>query len=237
MGASPQEDARGIGERGRDAGEGGAQACESGDLAGVDRLLRPLRADEVAHHEVDARGLQARLAGERQRLGDREAEPVHAGIDVERRRQQPLRERRPFLDLGARAEDGAEVPPDEGRARPRRQAVQNVDHGLGQDGARRLALGEMGDEDGAAARPPQSGRDRGEAAAIGVCLEHGGARDARRLGAEATPVRDDRSEIDGEARAVACRRSGLPRWRRRDAQTSPPSGGQTIARVMISSNA
>ena len=63
----------------------------------------------MAHHQrrLEIRQISAR--GERQRLLGAQPEPVHAGVEMDRRGQAPAgvaAEARPFDDLLERAEDG-----------------------------------------------------------------------------------------------------------------------------------
>ncbi len=170
-----------------------------------------------------------RIARELQRLRHGQSEPVHAGIDVERRRKAPVRDGGPFGQFLPVAENRAQGVPGEGRPRAGGQTVEDVDRRLRQELSRGDPLGQVGDEDGAAAGPGQSGGDRRQAAAIGIGLHHGAALGLRGPGRQRAPVRDQRREIDRQARAVT---GGQVRG---DDQASPPGSGQGTGRVMTSS--
>lgn len=200
-------------------------------MAGVERVVRSLRADEMAHHEVDPGPRDQGIAGQRQRLLDPQAEPVHAGIDVERGRRRAVRRGGPFEEFAAVAEDGAQAVGAKRLRMAGDQAVEHVDRRLRQDFPRGDALGEMRDEERPAARPPQGRGDRREAAAIGIGLHHGAALGLRGARPERTPIRGDRREIDRQTGAVARIRETVSG----NGQDSPLSGGQGTGRVMIAS--
>ena len=81
-----------------------ADFAEQPDLLVVQRMVRRVGAGEMAHQQREAVvfGLDARR--DRRRLVEREAEPVHAGIDVQRRAAAPAlaaTKRVPLGELGA----------------------------------------------------------------------------------------------------------------------------------------
>ena len=90
MGGGAEEDAGRIGERGGDAAIEDAHLAECADLAGVERMLRLLGAGEVAHQQRDAVVFGADARRQRGGLVDRDAEPVHAGVDMQRGAAAPL---------------------------------------------------------------------------------------------------------------------------------------------------
>jgi hypothetical protein len=97
-----QEDPRRVGERGAHGGQRLAQRSERLDLTPIDRITGLFRADQMAHDQGRLESVEAHVAMQRQTLRDREAEPVHSGVHVDRRGQlQRLRatEFRPFVDL------------------------------------------------------------------------------------------------------------------------------------------
>ena len=79
--ARPQKDSAGIGEAGFNAGKLRLQALEQLDLRRIERMIRLVGAGKMAHHQA-RRGGAALQMGER--LGGRQAHPVHAGINVQR---------------------------------------------------------------------------------------------------------------------------------------------------------
>ncbi len=169
-------------------------------------IVLDLGADEVAHQEIDTGLRHDRVAGEGQTLRHRQAEAVHAGIDVERRRADRALgavRSRPLGHFLARAEHGAQAGLPVGRCAARRKAVQHVDRGLGQGGPCAQALGQVRDEEGAAAFPPQGRAGLGDPAAIGIGLDDGRRLRARGGIGENPPVRPQGREVDGEAAAMA----------------------------------
>jgi len=60
------------------------------DLGGVQWVIRDFGAGEMAHHQRDAVIFGLRARRQRRRLFDRNAKPVHAGIDVECRAAAPI---------------------------------------------------------------------------------------------------------------------------------------------------
>ncbi len=131
---------------------------------------------------------------------DPQAEAVHAGVDVDRRRRiaagRPAM-LRPFVDLGHRAEDGTQVECAIDARGAGQQAVQHVDHRITGSGAHPPGFRQMGDEEGAAARLPERRHGPLDADAVGVRLD-----DRGRVGpgavAQEPPVRRERIEVDGE---------------------------------------
>ena len=173
-----QENAGGIGERGGDAAIEQAHLAKQRDLSRVERVLRLFGGDEMRHQQRDAVVLGANARGERRRLVRGNAEPVHAGVDMQRRAAVPALRRaegvpfgqfdqaadhRPRIDLGV-AGGGAG-----------QQAVEHVDRRLRHDRAQAARFGEIGHEEGLAAGAREPMRDRLEAAAIAVGLDDGGA--------------------------------------------------------------
>jgi len=137
------------------------------------------------------------------RLPRRQAETVHAGVDVQSGVEgtpQRTGGRRPFVDFGERAEYGPQARSGKTRAGAGRNAVQHINRGIGRQAARQFAFGEVGDEIGPAAGGGQRARHRRLPQTIGVGLDHGGAFDALVLGhcRQLAPVGNKRGEIDGQ---------------------------------------
>src|SRR5579883_171363 len=76
-------DAGRIGQRRRHAGEEALDLAEGRELPGIDGAVELLGGDEVAHHQRDAviAGIDAR--DQALRFRNRQAQPVHAGVDVD----------------------------------------------------------------------------------------------------------------------------------------------------------
>ncbi len=129
-----EEDAGGIGERAGDARIGRPHGLEVAHLARIHRIAREFGADEVRHQQSNAGPLDQGIADERQRLGQGEAEPVHAGVHVQGRRERAsggVRQRRPFGEFFSAPQDRAQIVGDQRRAEAGEQAVEDVDHGPG----------------------------------------------------------------------------------------------------------
>src|SRR3984957_15277201 len=77
-----QKDARGIRQRGRHAGKKTGNLAEAGELLGVERMVEALGAGEVAHEQRDGMVAGIDPGDDTLRLRDGEAQPVHAGVDV-----------------------------------------------------------------------------------------------------------------------------------------------------------
>ena len=197
-----QENAGGIGERGRHAGKALAHMREGSDLPGIDGVVRLLGGDEMAHHEAWREGTeQLSVFGELDRRFHPQAEAVHAGVDMEGRRQAACAgaaEGRPLLDLFQRAEHRPQVVRPVGGSGAGQKAVQHVDHGIGRGRAHAPSLDGVGDEEGAAAGAIERRHSLLDANAIGVGLD-----DRRRLGGadpcgQGAPVGDQGGQVDGE---------------------------------------
>ncbi len=80
-----EKNAGGIAERAGKAGKGGADRREAFDLGLVERMVRRVGAGEMAHHQVDA-GLRNDRCRHIADAVPAQAEPIHAGIEVQRRR-------------------------------------------------------------------------------------------------------------------------------------------------------
>ena len=147
------------------AGKAARAACEAGDLQRVERIVRQFGRDEMAHQQIGAARARGGDRGA-QRVERFEAEPVHAGVEVQRRRRRPAlraRERRPALELRRAADRRREA---EGgvvgeRVGLRLQPVEHVDARVGvrQQRPQPLALADVGDEEGAAAGGVERRRD------------------------------------------------------------------------------
>ncbi len=154
---------------------------------------------------ADARRQRRRLVG-----GD--AEPVHAGVDMQRRAAAPLvggDEGVPFGQLQQAADHRPRVDVGKGGARARHQAVEHVERRLGRRRACAPRLVEIGDEEGLAAGAAERLGDRLDAAAVAVGLDDGGTFRRQRAVIERAPVVGKRGEIDRQhAAGFRFRRAG-----------------------------
>jgi hypothetical protein len=183
-------------------------------------MRRRLRAGEMAHQKRDAVVLRADARRQRRRFVGGDAEPVHAGVDVQRRAAVPLAggdksvpfgqfeqvpDHRPRTDVG------------EGGPGAGHQAVQDVEGRVRGGCARAPRLVEIGDEECPAAGADERLGDRPKPAAIAVGLDHRRAFRRQRAVAENAPVLGERREIDREHAAGfgGCRAGGQRRLLRR----------------------
>ena len=135
------------------------------------------------------------------RLHQSEAEPVHAGVDVDGRTAGPSGAAAEYVPLGELVEIADHRPAvefGEGVAAVLKEAVEHIEFGRRQRLARGARFIQGGDEKRLAAGGRQRPRHRFDAAAIGVGLDHGGAFGRHRGLLELAPVGDDGVEIDGE---------------------------------------
>ena len=141
------------------------------------------------------------MGGDRCRLLDGEAEPVHAGVDVERgtagkagRRNEVI----PFGEFDQAVDHRPRIGVDEALSGGMGKSVEHIDHRLARDGAHAPCFGQMRDEEGLAAGAGQRRGDLIDAAAIGVALDHRGAFARRHPGVQHLVVGDDGAKIDGQ---------------------------------------
>src|SRR6266480_4709450 len=198
--------------------------------------------------------LQARSDGDR--LFERDAEPVHAGIDVEGRAATPVSsgdERIPFRKFGGAVDDRAQIIGCECLRRARHHSIENIDDCIGGNRAHAPAFTDIGNEEGATARAGQRTRDRLEPTAIAIPFDHRSALDWHRHARERLPIGRDGTEINREDATGFCRigtgtwyfgwpqlgfvhRHGQNLW---PAETLPsrPSGANAVASSSGSSSA
>ena len=124
------------------------------ELLGVERMIEVLGAGEVAHHQRDA--VIAGIDPGNDALGfpEREAEPVHAGIDMNGCAAGPAgapAKHVPFGKLVEIADHGPGVDLGVGVAAILEEAVEHVDRRRRQGGARGARFIEGGDEERLAA--------------------------------------------------------------------------------------
>src|SRR5262252_4532153 len=136
--ALAEEYARGIGERGRHAAVEHANVAKQPHLSSIHRVIGRLGAGEMAHHQRETVifGLQAGRDGGR--LLERDAEPVHAGVDVEGCAATPVLggdEGVPFGKFGGAVDDRPQIVGCESLRRAWHHSVEHVDGGVGRNGA------------------------------------------------------------------------------------------------------
>ena len=126
-------------------------------------MVEQFGGGEVAHHQRDAviAGVDAR--DDALRLRDRQAEPVHAGVDMNGRAAGPAgaaAEHVPFGELVEIADHGLAVDLGVGVAGVLEEAVEHIDRGRRHRGAHHARFIERGDEECLAAGAGQRARDR-----------------------------------------------------------------------------
>ncbi len=173
----------------------------------------------MAHYQCDAviAGIDAR--NQALRLGDRHAEPVHAGIDMNGRAARPAgaaAEHVPFGEFVEIADHRLAVDLGVDLAGVLEETVEHIDRSRRRyRSANHAGLIERGDEKRLAAGSRQRAGDLGCAAAIGIRLDDAGAFGRHRRFLELAPVGDDGVEIDRQHAGRAARdRGGLVRFRR-----------------------
>jgi hypothetical protein len=175
--------------------------AEGRDLFGVERMIEALGAGEVAHHQRNAVIAGIDPGHDALRFHQRQAEPVHAGIDMNRGTSRPSgapAEHVPLGKLVEIADHGLAIDFGESIAAVLKKTVEHVDFGRRQRFARGARFIQGCHEKRLAAGGRKRARHRFGAAAIGIGLDHGGAFGRYRGFLELAPVRDNGVEIDGE---------------------------------------
>ena len=199
-----EKDARGIGKRSRYAVVEHAQLAKQPDLARVEGVIPDIRAGEVAHQEGDAMVLALHAQRQSGRLIRGNAEPVHAGVDMDRRPAAPVLggdESIPFRQLGRAVDDRPNVQLGKRAGGFRRKSAENVNVGVAGASARATRLRDVGHEEGLAACFGQFGGDRLKSEAVCVGLDHRRALGGEEFTRQRAPVRLDGVEIDSERAA------------------------------------
>ena len=205
------------------------------DLDRVERMVF-FRAGEVAHHQRDA-VIVAAARRELRRFVGGKAEPVHAGVDMQRGAAAPARcraKRVPFVELGAAADHRPQVRVRVSRRGAGQQAVEHVDRRVRRDARARAAL-RRGCATKNVSQPAfaSAPRDLLDAAAVAVGLDHRGAlRAARRVRRARASSR--RSPRDRSVRMPPASASGGPSCSLscRHHRARPP-GARTSARQSL----
>ncbi len=157
-------------------------------------MIESFGAGEVAHDQRDAMIAGIDPGNEALRLREREAEPVHAGVDMNAGASGPAgaaAEHIPFGKLVEIADHRPGVDLGVGVAAVLEEAVEHVDRSRRHRGAGGAGLVQGGDEKRLAAGAGERARHRFEPAAIGVGLDHAGAFGRHRGFLELAPVGDD----------------------------------------------
>ena len=182
-------------------GQQNADGAEGSELLAVERVVGLIGTCEVAHDQVGGdRGEHFVLLGENAGLGRRQAEPIHAGVDVDcrPRRAALLLESGPFLDLGPGAENRPEVGSRIGLGLALDQPVEDIDRGVADRGTKALALLGKGDEECVAAGLGERQRRGLEADPVAIALDHRGRRHAFDAPRQHPPIVGEGGEIDGQ---------------------------------------
>ena len=201
MELGPEEDAGGIGQRSGNTGKQRCNFAEGGDLPAIDRVAQHLGIDKMAHHQREAVLAALDPCLQRLRVGDAEAETVHAGIDMDRRKAFPSAgraERIPLGKLHGVAEHGTAVELGVLVAGSREESVEHIDRRGRRDLAHGAGFIERGDEKGSASGLRQRAAHLRDPAAIGVGFHDSGAIRRNGLAAELAPVGDNGIEVDGQ---------------------------------------
>ena len=163
----------------------------------------------MAHQQHDAVVLGADARRQRSGVVERDAEPVHAGVHMQRGAAAPLAGRHegvPFRQLDHAADHRPRADVGVRCGGFRQQAVEHINRRLRRNATHPPRLGEIGDEESLATGFGERGRDLFDAAAIAVGLDHGGAFRRHGAASERAPVGFDGREIDGEDAARLRRR-------------------------------
>ena len=180
-----------------------AGGLETLDLRPVDGILGDLRRDEMADQQVGPASRAMSLHRRLQRHEGFEAEPVHAGVEMERGWRGPAA-------LGGEGGPAGEfvLAADHRRKAmlrvvrrigPALEAVQHIDRGaVRQDAARRNPFAQMGDEEDARPGGPQRGRRLGDAGPVSIGLDDGRAAPRRDAARQLAPVVAKRAKVDHE---------------------------------------
>ena len=154
----PEELAKLRGAGGRPA----QAAAKRRTLQLVQRIVPHLRGHQVRHHVAQRDAVQARVVLlQHLELARIEAEPRHAGIDMQDRRQRPpaaARRSRPGVDLGERAEHRNDIVRQVVRLAAGDQATQHREQRVRHQFADRQRLVQQGDEEMPATRRVQRPR-------------------------------------------------------------------------------
>ena len=213
-----EENARRVRQRRRHIGEKRCDRAEGGELPGIRGTVQLLGAGKVAHHQRNAvvAGIDPRHDALRFRHA--EAEPVHAGIDMNGGAPIPTGTPAKYVPLGELieiADDRPCVDPGIGLAGVLEEAIEHVDRGRRRygctDGCRFI---QRGDKERLA---PGIGERTGNgcgAATIGVRLDHAGTFRRYRGFLQLPPIGDDGVEVDRENAGGGRRYRPLTRVRR-----------------------
>ena len=168
-------DSGGIGQGGRQTREFASHLAEERELRLVQRMAGIVGAGEMAHQHFGGRGGQE-LGPARQAdsLVQREAQAVHAGVDVDDRRRSRAMPG-PRLDAFQAVKDRAQTESTKVSRPFGEEAVQHIDCRIGRGGAHTLSLLRHGHEKCPAAGFGQRRNRALDAYAVSIGLDDGGA--------------------------------------------------------------
>ena len=193
--------------RRRQAGRGRRQhrqgGAEASQLRFVHGIVRHVGTGQVAHHQHQLQAGQV-LAPARRQFGQifgTEAQPVHAGIDMQHRIQGAASTGGgggPAGDLGQASQHRDQAMGDQRGHGVGRRAVQHKDSGLGRQPAKGDAFLQPRHKKRIAAGFQQAGRDHGRAQAIGVGLDQRRHHSRAGQALEAFVIRGNRPQPHGQ---------------------------------------
>ena len=212
----PQEQPGRVGKAAARRRQQRPQRRKPRQLLPVQRIRRQLRRDQMRHQVADLdAGQPLRRRRQPRHIVARQAEPGHAGIQMQQRRRRVARaaldKQLPARDLVQRAEHRRDGVRRERRLAARRQAVQHRQHDAGQMRAQRQRLAQMGHEEMPAALRQQPARHRHRTQPVAIRLDHRRDLAAGMAHPQRPPVGGHRAEVDGQFRKRV-RRHQSPSW-------------------------
>ena len=162
-------------------------------------MIDGLGTGEVAHQERDAVILGLDPRRQCYRLVGGNAEPIHAGVDLERGAAFPAvagNKGVPLGQFGHTVDDRSNVDVQEGRTRFGGKAVEHVNRGLERPRPNTARLGKISHEERLAACRRKPCRHRFEAQTIGVGFDDGRTLGGDGVMGQRAPVQFDSGEID-----------------------------------------
>ena len=221
MHRAADEDAGRIGKRGGQPAKIDPDVAKQPDLLVVQRMVGRVGAGEVAHQQRQAVILRLQPGRDGDGLFRADAEPAHAGIDMQRRAAPPALpgdEAVPLGKLGGAVDDRSQPHVGDRRRGSGHDPVEQVDIRRRSDRTQPASLGQIGDEKRPATGLEKLPRHGFEAATIGVGFHDRRALDRHGHAGELLPIRRDRCEIDGQQAArLGFGRAGQRRDRRMEA--------------------
>src|SRR5215813_364991 len=167
----------------------------------IERVIRLLGVDQVAHQQRDAVGFRANARRQGCRFIGGNAKSVHTGVYMERCTAMPFigrTKRIPFRKFDQTADHGAGADIRKGVCVSRQKPIEHIKRRFRRNGAHAASLGEIGNEKSSTTGTRKRAGDRLYATAIAVGLDHSPALRWHRPAAEFLPVGYDRSQIDSQ---------------------------------------